>query len=71
LLKQDFEKAFDRVDWGFMFKVLRLKGFDAGVVHIISQLVFGGQTTISINGGPFLAEALSVILPLACATGHL
>ena len=55
LLKLDFEKAYDRVNWDFLSEVLRIKGFDAGFIHKISQLVSGGQTAISINGeiGPF------------------
>jgi hypothetical protein len=55
LLKPDFEKAYDRVNWEFLTEVLRAKGFDGGAVHRIIQLVTGGQTAISINGeiGPF------------------
>jgi hypothetical protein len=45
-----------------LVKVLRAKGFDAGVVHRISQLVSGGQTAISINGevGPFFRNKREV-----------
>jgi hypothetical protein len=50
LLKIDFEKAYDRVNWEFMVEVLRAKGFDYGAVHRIMQLVTGGHTAISING---------------------
>ncbi|KAK1693865.1 hypothetical protein QYE76_010562 [Lolium multiflorum] len=50
LLKLDFEKAYDRVNWDFLGEVLRCKGFDEGYIHRITQLVSGGQTAISING---------------------
>jgi hypothetical protein len=43
-------------------EVLRAKGFDAGAIHRISQLVSGGQTAISINGevGPFFRNKRGV-----------
>jgi hypothetical protein len=45
-----------------LVEVLRAKGFDAGAVHRISQLVSGGQTAISINGevGPFFRNKRGV-----------
>jgi hypothetical protein len=62
LLKLDFEKAYDRVNWDFLAEVLRGKGFEEGFIHRISQLVAGGQTAISINGviGPFFRNKRGV-----------
>ncbi|KAK1692879.1 hypothetical protein QYE76_009576 [Lolium multiflorum] len=62
LLKLDFEKAYDRVNWDFLGEVLRCKGFDEGYIHRILQLVSGGQTAISINGevGPFFRNLRGV-----------
>jgi hypothetical protein len=50
LLKIDFEKAYDRVNWESLVEVLRAKDFDVGAVHRMLQLVTGGHTAISING---------------------
>jgi hypothetical protein len=36
LLKLDFEKAYDRLNWHFLAEVLRGKGFDEGYIHRIS-----------------------------------
>ncbi|KAK1683865.1 hypothetical protein QYE76_044713 [Lolium multiflorum] len=38
LLKLDFEKAYDRVNWDFLAEVLRAKGFEQGYIHRITQL---------------------------------
>jgi hypothetical protein len=43
LLKLDFEKAYDMVDWDFLREVLLTKGFSAGLVHRILQLVSGDR----------------------------
>jgi hypothetical protein len=55
VLKLDFEKAYDRVNWDFIHNIFKHKGFSFGNIHRRMQLVQGGQTAISINAeiGPF------------------
>jgi hypothetical protein len=62
LLKLDFEKAYDRVNWDFLQEILLRKGFSARVVHRLMQLVKGGQTAINVNGevGPYFRNARGV-----------
>lgn len=53
LLKIDLSKAYDRVDWGFLDRILEAFFFNARVRNIISQLVSTPSFVVMVNGTPF------------------
>jgi hypothetical protein len=50
ILKLDYEKAYDRVSWDFLFEVLQSRGFSEKWISWIKQLVIGGSIGIMVNG---------------------
>lgn len=50
VLKLDYEKAYDRVSWEFLFEVLESRGFSSKWILWIKQLVTGGSLGIMVNG---------------------
>jgi len=50
ILKLDFEKAYDRVSWQFLFDMLRDRNFDPLWIKWIQQIVVGGSLGILVNG---------------------
>lgn len=52
-LKIDMEKAYDRVEWPFLFEVLRYLGFSKTWIHLINQCVSTVSHSIVLNGSPF------------------
>lgn len=51
-LKVDFSKAFDSVDWDFLFDLLEARGFGGHWVGWIRTLLFSSKASILINGLP-------------------
>lgn len=51
--KLDIEKAYDKVDWGFLLEVLRCFGFLAKWRQWISQCISTTSFSILLNGSPF------------------
>jgi hypothetical protein len=49
LLKIDFEKAYDKVNWNFLQQTLRMKGFDPAWCRWINDFVRKGSVGIRVN----------------------
>ena len=50
LMNVDFEKAFDSLDWHFMFKVLKAFGFGQGICRWISTFYTNIKSAVIVNG---------------------
>jgi hypothetical protein len=50
IIKLDFEKAYDKVNWNFLEEVLNRKGFADTWIQWINKAVRGGRVCIDING---------------------
>jgi hypothetical protein len=50
VIKLDFEKAYDKIHWKFLFEVLQRKGFSEAWILQIEQVVQSGRVCINING---------------------
>lgn len=50
VIKLDFEKAYDKVNWNFLEEVLRRKGFTETWMQWINKAVRGGRVCIDLNG---------------------
>ena len=55
ILKIDFEKAYDKVKWPFLFQALRMKGFSPKWISWVKTFISGGSVAINVNNdvGPF------------------
>jgi hypothetical protein len=49
ILKIDFEKAYDKVNWNFLQQSLRMKGFSPVWCKWIEQVVCGGSVGMKVN----------------------
>ena len=49
ILKLDYEKAYDRVSWGFIKEMLRSRGFGAKWKRWFKNVIQGGSICIRIN----------------------
>lgn len=56
ILKLDFEKAYDKVKWNFLFKCLAARGFNEKWCGWIQEVVSGGTVSVKLNNliGPYI-----------------
>jgi hypothetical protein len=50
VLKLDFEKAYEKVHWGFMLKCLKDRGFNDTWCQWIKRILYNGTVAVKING---------------------
>ncbi|CAD6214032.1 unnamed protein product [Miscanthus lutarioriparius] len=50
IIKLDFEKAYDRVNWNFLEEVLHRKGFDEKWIQWMNKAIRGGRVCMDLNG---------------------
>jgi hypothetical protein len=49
LFKIDFEKAYDKVNWAFLYQMMQLKGLGAVMCDWLMEVVRGGRVEIKVN----------------------
>lgn len=50
LLKIDFEKAYDKVNWDFLLDLMRARGFSARWIGWISSCMKSSISSVLVNG---------------------
>lgn len=49
MIKIDFEKAYDKVHWPFLYQMLQAKGFGDMWCDWVTKIVRGGMVSIKVN----------------------
>jgi hypothetical protein len=52
-IKIDMEKAFDRMEWSFLYRIFHLLGFSSKWIHLINQCLSTVSFSILLDGSPF------------------
>ena len=50
VIKLDYEKAYDRVNWEFLFEILAARGFDSMWIQWIEKIIKNGSMGVMLNG---------------------
>lgn len=50
MLKVDLKKAFDSLDWSFIFKIMQALQFPESFIHLIRQCITTTKFSVGING---------------------
>lgn len=50
IVKIDYEKAYDRVSWAFLFHMLESRSFSPTWINWVKQLLVGGSLSVMVNG---------------------
>ena len=55
MFKVDFEKAYDKINWEFLYFVMKKKGFSPRFIGWVKQTVERGKVAVMVNDqiGPF------------------
>ena len=51
-LKMDMEKAYDRMEWSFLLKIMEILGFNAQWISLIRECISSPSFSILINASP-------------------
>lgn len=52
ILKLDFEKAYDSVNWGFLFSMMSNFGFGEKLIGWIKECLFSSRISVLVDGSP-------------------
>ena len=66
MLLIDYEKAYDRVEWGFVLMMLRALGFLDLYVQMVGVLLNDANASLEVNGNKFEFFELSISIKHGC-----